>query len=251
MTRIFNFWIWFIFLVPHISFGQETITDTTLHTSYNNKVTIKNFAIPIAFVTYGFISLENKELKKLNINTKNKLQKEYPFFKSSLDNYIQFAPAIVVFGLNAVGIKGAHNLKDATILYVGTIGINSAIIFPLKKITHIMRPDSSGYTSFPSGHTAIAFASAEFLRREYGQKYPWLAAAGYVVAAGTGAYRMLNNKHWFSDVVAGAGVGIASANLSYWLFDKFKTKTTSATAGIFLYPVVQPGCYGIGLVKAF
>ena len=29
--------------------------------------------------------------------------------------------------------------------------------------------------------------------------------------------RMYNNRHWASDVLAGAGVGILSASLTYWL----------------------------------
>jgi membrane-associated phospholipid phosphatase len=40
------------------------------------------------------------------------------------------------------------------------------------------------------------------------------------MAATTGYLRMYNNKHWFGDVVAGAGVGILSAKFSYWLFEK-------------------------------
>lgn len=244
-TAFLNF---LIFFVPVISCAQKIKTDSVIHSGYN-KASIKNFALPAAFIVYGLVSLENDGLKSLNLSTKNEVREDLPYFRSNLDNYTQFVPAISALGLNALGIKGEHHLKDASILYAGTVAINSAIVLSVKKITHIMRPDSSGYTSFPSGHTATAFASAEFLRREYGRKYPWLPVAGYAVAIGTGAYRMLNNKHWFSDVVAGAGIGIASANLSYWLFNKVKTKAN--THSTFYYPVIQSGSYGIGLIKIF
>lgn len=41
--------------------------------------------------------------------------------------------------------------------------------------------------------------------------------AGYAVAAGVGAMRVYNNKHWCSDILAGAGIGILSASIMYWL----------------------------------
>ena len=55
------------------------------------------------------------------------------------------------------------------------------------------------------------------LRREYGEDYPGIAIAGYTVATGVGLLRIYNNRHWVSDVVAGAGIGILSASIMYWL----------------------------------
>ena len=87
----------------------------------------------------------------------------------------------------------------------------------LKHTLDVERPYPGVYTSFPSGHTVTAFIGAEILRREYGEKYPAIAIAGYTVATGVGIMRMYNNRHWASDVLAGAGVGILSASLMYWL----------------------------------
>ena len=77
----------------------------------------------------------------------------------------------------------------------------------------------------PSGHTATAFAGAELLRLEYKEVSPWYGFAGYVVATATGTLRVLNNRHWVSDVVAGAGFGILSARLSYLIFNSIKKHT--------------------------
>ena len=68
--------------------------------------------------------------------------------------------------------------------------------------------------SFPSGHTATAFMGAELVRLEYGI---WWGLAAYSVAGATAFLRVWNNWHWTSDVIAGAGIGILSANAAYWL----------------------------------
>ena len=136
-----------------------------------------------------------------------------------MNNYTQFVPGATVFALNAFGVKGKHNWKDAGLIYTGSIAIASIFVLPLKAITKEERPDFSANNSFPSGHTAIVFASAEFLRQEY-KNTPWIGYAGYAIATATGVLRMYNNRHWFGDVLAGAGFGIASAKLSYFLYDK-------------------------------
>ena len=83
----------------------------------------------------------------------------------------------------------------------------------------IERPDNSTKNSFPSGHTFTAFTGAEVLRREYGEEYPWIAVAGYTVATIVGMMRIYNNRHWAGDVLAGAGLGILSTTLVYWVLD--------------------------------
>jgi membrane-associated phospholipid phosphatase len=95
-------------------------------------------------------------------------------------------------------------------------------VFAVKGWAHEKRPDGSDDLSFPSGHTAEAFAGAEFMRMEYKDVSPLYGLAGYAMATATGMLRMYNDKHWMSDVVAGAGVGIASTRLAYWLYPKVK-----------------------------
>ncbi|OYX94140.1 MAG: phosphoesterase, partial [Sphingobacteriia bacterium 35-40-5] len=184
----------------------------------------KSLVIPGLMIAYGVTSLENDGLKKLNAEFKDEVYAKSPHKKIPIDIYLQFAPAAAVYGLNALGIKGKHNFRDRSMIYAMSNIILTGTVYSLKKFTAVQRPDGSAYTSFPSGHTAEAFASAEFMRMEYKDVSPWYGIAGYAIAATTGYLRMYNNKHWFSDVVAGAGVGIASTKLAYWLYPKIQHK---------------------------
>ena len=58
---------------------------------------------------------------------------------------------------------------------------------------------------------------AELVRTEYKYASPWYGIGAYTIATGVGFLRLYNNRHWVSDVIAGAGVGILSARIGYWL----------------------------------
>lgn len=90
----------------------------------------------------------------------------------------------------------------------------------LKYAVGRLRPDESHHNSFPSGHTATAFMTASMLHMEYGWRSPWYSIGGYSAAALTGVSRILNNRHWMSDVLAGAAIGIGSVHLGYFLSDR-------------------------------
>jgi len=174
-------------------------------------------SVAAGMVAYGFAALTAHPLKELNRSTKAEIQ-EHADYTTTIDNHLQWAPAVAVYALNAVGIKGAHNFRDRSIIYGISCAIMAGSTRFLKTTTHEQRPDGSNYLSFPSGHTATAFAAAEFMRMEYKDVSPWYGFAGYAAAATTGALRMYNNRHWFSDVVAGAGIGILSTQAAYVLY---------------------------------
>lgn len=227
-------------------------SDTTMRfASYKPKVAA--FIIPAVFIGYGVMSLTGDNvIRRLDYSTKGELQEDHPLFAAHADDYMQFAPAAAVYGLNLLGIKGKHTLLDATGLYVLSSAIMGGSVTALKKATHRLRPNGSGYTSFPSGHTANAFAAAEFLKQEYKDVSPWYGYAGYTVAIATGVLRTYNNKHWASDVVAGAGFGILSTKLSYLLYPKLKKLITGK--GSFNYTVMpsyQQHSMGLSLSGTF
>lgn len=131
--------------------------------------------------------------------------------------------------------------------------ITSAITIPLKHAVKEERPDHSNRLSFPSGHTAIAFASAQFMFREYKDHNLLLGISGYSLAVFTGVYRMLNDKHWFGDVIGGAGFGILSTELAYWLYPKINKLLggNPEKSQAMMMPYYQKGNVGIGFVKNF
>ncbi len=136
------------------------------------------------------------------------------------DDYLQFAPVLAPFALNLAGLESEHNLGQIALLTGTAYLIGMAAVESCKLFYHMERPDGHGHTSFPSGHTYNAFAGAEILRREYGKRYPWLTYVGYGVATLVGVMRMYNSRHWFSDVLGGAGMAILSVSASYYLWNK-------------------------------
>ena len=123
----------------------------------------------------------------------------------------------------------------------------------IKRTGNVERPDGSSKNSFPSGHTATAFMGAEFLYQEYKDVSIWYGVAGYVVATGTGMFRMYNNRHWLTDVAAGAGIGILSTKIAYWIHPLIKRtifKDRESANGIVM-PFYNGREYGLGLSMTF
>jgi hypothetical protein len=235
---------------------SEADTNSNVRNLYikgtNRSFPVAPFLIPAMCVAYGFTSLNNGELKEINKEIKDELYLESPHKKTGVDNYLQFTPAVLVYGLNAAGIQGKHNFIDRSIIYGMSNIILCGAVSSLKNITAVQRPDGSGRSSFPSGHTAEAFASAEFLRQEYKDLSPWYGMAGYAIAATTGYLRMYNNKHWLSDVVAGAGIGIASTKISYWLYPKLQRMIFKhRLANTVVMPAYHQGSFGVSMTRKF
>ncbi len=212
----------------------------------------KEWIVPSAMVLYGVLAIHIDALTDVNENAHYLIWYKNPHNTVTIDNYLQFAPAVAVYGLNFVGIQGAHNFLDRSMIYLLSNIIMNATVSGLKQITHEQRPDGSDYLSFPSGHTAEAFASAEFLMQEYKNVSVWYGIGGYAVATSVAYLRMYNNKHWLNDVVAGAGFGILSTRLAYILYPKIK-KAFSHTciSNSVLLPSYQNGAFGISFVREF
>lgn len=142
-----------------------------------------------------------------------------PDFSMHYDDYLQYAPSAVMFGLKAFGYESRSSWERMLASDAFSIAAMAAAVNGLKYSVGRLRPDGSRYNSFPSGHTATAFMTATMLHKEYGWRNPLFSIGGYTAAAVTGVSRMLNNRHWMSDVVAGAAIGIGSVHLGYYLSD--------------------------------
>jgi hypothetical protein len=224
----------------------------------SKSISAKAILIPSAMITYGAFALSNKELKSLNLAVRKGVWERRNDGNGKslhIDDFSLAAPAIAVYTLNIAGVKGKNNFVDRSLLYGMSNLIGTGIVSSVKRMADVIRPDSSNRLSFPSGHTAKAFIAAEFMRQEYKHLSPWYGIAAYTVATGTGFLRMYNNKHWFNDVIAGAGVGILSTRLSYWLYPKLKhvfvKEGKEKKSKTMIMPTYQNGAVGLGLVHAF
>ncbi|MEO5967433.1 MAG: phosphatase PAP2 family protein [Ferruginibacter sp.] len=221
-----------IFLNFSKGFAQEIENEfqTSIHYSSNqskvkvdNNFKLKQLIIPTSFIGYGFFALNNNGLKSLNRSAKRNFNEDY-YYTTTIDNYLQYVPALSVYGLNALGVKGKNNFKNRTIMFGLSSVFSCLMVSPLKSISNMERPDQSAFNSFPSGHTATAFASAEFLHQEYKDVSVWYGVGGYFIASLTGVLRVYNNRHWLSDIVTGAGIGILSTKAAYWIYPYIKRK---------------------------
>lgn len=214
----------------------------------------KKIIVPTVLIAYGVATLKSGGLQNVNKGIREELWGERPHDLVHLDNYLQWSPAVAVYGLNLIGIKGKNNFVDRTMIYGISQAIMASTVFATKSLGAETRPDGSDDHSFPSGHTANAFAAAEFLRKEYKDVSPWYGVAGYAVAASTGFLRMYNNRHWLSDVAAGAGIGILSTDLAYLLYPKLKkmfAKKKDPTKVTMVSPFYQQGAVGLSFVRNF
>ncbi|MEO6583552.1 MAG: phosphatase PAP2 family protein [Ferruginibacter sp.] len=175
---------------------------------------LKFIFVPSLLIISGISTNGNGEdgFKKEIAEERNE---HFPKFGTRLDQYLQFSPIAIAYGLDGLGYKSKTALKNRTaVLLKGELFMTSAV-FGLKRLTHQLRPDNSGDNSFPSGHTAQAFAAATFLSEEYQSKFKWMPYLAYGIATSVGVLRMANNKHYISDVLLGAGLGILSMKVSY------------------------------------
>jgi len=196
---------------------EDTI-NTPTHPYYNWKRDFTYAGIPL-FISSFII----KDSKKGFRSARFSFEKS---FKTQIDNYTQYAPYAVVLGCKLAGYEGRSNWGRFLVSTAFSNMIMAASINSIKYSVKEMRPDNSTKNSFPSGHTATAFTAATILHKEYGlTRSPWFSVGGYAVATATGVMRVLNNRHWISDVMAGAGIGILSTELGYFAADLiFKNK---------------------------
>jgi len=194
------------------------------------------------FVNYskgslGKVALQNRIQNGLNFHTK-------------AENYIQFAPLAVLASADAFGLNTANTLQVHAKNAVLVTFANYVLVQSIKSITNTRRPNG-GHHSFPSGHTSNAFALADMVHHELKDFHPVLAYSGYLFATTTGVFRILNNKHWVSDVLVGAGVGMLVTDVFYRIQSKNKTfKKQKKITSIFV-PSFKEKTFGISGILYF
>lgn len=152
--------------------------------------------------------------KSINGNVRDAVAQLSNGHAYSFDDWTQYAPAAAYAALGFIpGIEHESSLVKRGCTFIGGFGFLAATTLLTKEIAGEMRPDGSGYDSFPSGHSGKAFFGAELVRMEFGNGW---GAAAYGIAGTTAFMRIWNDKHWLTDIVAGAALGIISAHVGDW-----------------------------------
>ena len=241
----------FLYCLSPVAIAQHAVKDTVRQPHF--KFSARQLIIPSVLIGYGGIGLQSDGLQKFNRKSRKAAQQLS--INTKIDNITLVLPALSVYALNAAGIKGAHDFRDRTVILLTASVITYSSVVLLKDITKVTRPDGTTNDSFPSGHTATAFAGAEMLRLEYKEVSVWYGIGGYTIAAGTAFLRVANDRHWLTDVAAGAGIGILGTKIAYWL-NPFLTRTLfqssrSKTVGAAILPFYNGTHTGIFFSATF
>jgi hypothetical protein len=190
---------------------RDSIVNPSPFSPVKYKAEVKNFILPAALITTGVIVSQT--------NCKDIFPFERSNYKGN-DNPWEYiflggvASSLFVFDHY---VKANHKPFDQAILLLGSVGLSAIPSYILKENYREQRPDG-GENSFPSGHATVSFAVAHVFYKEFKNSNPWLGYGGYVIATGIAASRIIQNKHWICDGLAGAGIGILGTELAYWLY---------------------------------
>lgn len=183
------------------------------------KFKAKDIVVPTVMVGLGLASITSYWWQEnINEGVKQAVHDRLFIGKIGIDDYFQYVPLASPYVLKLCGVRSRHDYLDYSVLLATSYAIMGITVNTIKYSARKLRPDGSSRNSFPSGHTATAFMGAELLRLEFWDTSPWIGVAGYAFAATTGFMRIYHNRHWLTDVLAGAGIGILSAKAAYWLF---------------------------------
>ena len=137
---------------------------------------------------------------------------------------LALSPLAATWVMKAFGVKSrstTRRMLTANGLALGlTVGLSQTLRWSVTE----ERPDHSDSHGLPSMHASLAFMGATVLSREYGHISHWITIGGYAAATGTQMLRIGHNRHWMNDIFLGAGIGVVSTNLAYYLTDKILGK---------------------------
>lgn len=225
MKRLLFLWMWAALLVPSCGFGQ--LTDSLGHVclvpaskGYVRRIDRRSStrAYRMTFVAVPLI-VGGLVMQPFDADFRRLRNGYARSFAYHYDDYLQYLPMATMFGMKAFGVQSRSSWGRMLVSDAFSAALMATAVNSLKYSCRVMRPDGSTRNSFPSGHTATAFMAATMLHKEYGHLSPWVSVGAYSVATFTGISRQLNNRHWASDVMVGAGIGILATELGYLFAD--------------------------------
>lgn len=195
-----------------VSSAQESAGDSVSTSAATFRP--KQLIVPSALIAVGSFGVSNGWFCSLKNDVKDGFQDLRGECRFKADDQLQYLPVVANVGLGLVGVKSRHPFRERVVATATAYAAMGLMVNVTKLAVDEKRPDSGALNSFPSGHTATAFMGAELVREEYGNGY---GLGAYAFASGIAVLRLYNDRHWLNDIIAGAGVGILSARIGYWL----------------------------------
>ncbi len=142
-------------------------------------------------------------------------------YDRDMEDYgVAILPMATNWVLKLAGVESRSKTKRMLTANALAVMIEAGVVKTMKLAFDERRPDGDGMDAFPSGHSALAFVGATVLHREFGHHSPWISVGGYATATASQMLRLKHNRHWVHDTFVGAGVGIMSTNLAYFITDR-------------------------------
>jgi membrane-associated phospholipid phosphatase len=200
-------------------------------------------AVPLALIGVAWLSSQDNALRRAKLELQEETHEAFPTFNTRLDDYTRHVPVAAAYALQLAGVKGERGIVPFTLIYFLAHHLNMGVTSNLKNMCREQRPDiPTDYSSFPSSHTSEAFMTATLLHEQYGKTSPWISVGGFAVATATGTMRVLHNRHWVNDVVAGAAVGFLSAEAVWRVYPALaKLLPAQLSQKLLLVPTYAPG----------
>ncbi|MEE1963934.1 phosphatase PAP2 family protein [Allomuricauda taeanensis] len=210
MKKLKSIILFFVLIQTQIS-AQER-ADSIHNRPLINKEVVRRSVLPLSLITTGVV-ISGSHFEK-NIKKKLRGGEGVIDYAIPVDDLMQYVPIAQIYIADVLGIKAKNHWFDQTKYLIISNVITAALTHGAKFAINKERPNGSSY-AFPSGHSSFSFANATVLYEEFHDTAPGFACSGYVLTSMVGSLRVINNKHWVSDVLAGAGLGILVTRLVY------------------------------------
>ena len=219
---------------------NDTLNIASLTTIKKQRTILHKSIVPLSLIGIGLVVNNSQFEKNLETDLRNSVGNDY---QTPIDDYLLFVPIVQMYAADAFGMKAKNHWFDQTKYLIISNVVSTGISELLKATITKTRPDGDPY-SFPSGHSTIAFTNAAVLQNEFQETSTVYAYSGYAFAATTGVFRMLNNKHYVSDVLVGAGIGILVTQLVYHFEPLKNFNPFKKSKNISFFPQYKENTYG-------
>lgn len=228
MKSFFSFALAFVLFLQ--SFAQQK---DSLAYDIPYKFNYKQLIVPTAAVAAGTAIMLSEKRAELVPGKKSIGYLGY------FEDWAIYGPTVANAAMDLAGMKSRTDGANKLAIGVKSSIITLGTVTAMKYLTKQNRPDGTDNKGFPSGHAATVFAGATALSIEYQDDYPWIPYAAYTFASGISALRVVHNKHYWSDVLVGAGIGILSSKIAYWTHRyRWKTKKPhDIFSGVYYDPI--------------